>query len=118
MKKILSITLLLSMLFLGSCQKNDEPSFSDFQIYTVNETDYGIIITALDGDGDRLGAMQSMPHSTNIGRFYGASKVLLDIEWHKQVNGQWVKIGSATARINNPNRDYTIKFAGDDYMLQ
>ncbi len=118
MKKLLLSLFILSTMLCSCSKEEPEPSFSDFQIYTINETDYACIVKGIDSNhGNTLGSMESMPKSTNIGRFSGAKKVLLDIEWYKSVNSQWVKFQSANAVINSPNRDYTIKFAGNDYML-
>lgn len=115
MKKILSLLFLSLILF--SCSKDEKLYDDEFQIYTRNETNYAVVISAMDDDANRLGSMQSNPESTNIGRFTGSNKVILYLKWYEIRNGQGVEFQTATASITNPTGIYNIVFAGKDYSL-
>jgi hypothetical protein len=43
MKKKISFGLLLSMLFINSCRKNDEPALTPFQFETINSNNFGTL---------------------------------------------------------------------------
>ena len=101
MKKILSLLVLSITLF--SCSKDEKLYDDEFQIYTRNETNYAVVISAMDANANRLGSMQSNPGTTNIGRFTGSEKVILYLKWYEIRNGEGFEFQTATASITNPN---------------
>lgn len=115
MKKILSLFVLSITLF--SCSKDEKLYDDEFQIYTRNETNYAVVISAMDANANRLGSMQSNPGTTNIGRFTGSEKVILYLKWYEIRNGEGFEFQTATASITNPNGVYNIVFAGKDYSM-
>lgn len=115
MKKL--FLLLFIPIFVSGCKDDKEKSYEDFKIHIENETNYGIIVVALDDNGRSLGTMKCNQKSTNINQFAGAKKVILYLKWYEIGVFNNTEVKNATASITNPKGRYNIIFAGENYDI-